>query len=149
MTSALPLPQRYAQHKRAIGISGVIYASPAEGGNTDDPWTYTSRRGIRLLPSQRRPGVRAYLVIGDSMAPTIPDRSIILVESNDAFSPHYPCAFQTPYGLIAKRRGVSRGRPALLSDNLEVEPITSLGGIRPLGRIYAVYQGPYSVKWVS
>jgi hypothetical protein len=147
--SPLPTAFNSAPHKRPLMVSGLIYASPAEAGTTDDVWTFTGRRGLRLTPTQRRPGTQAYFVIGGSMAPTIPDRSIVLVDPNDAFSTHRPCAFLTPHGIVAKRRDTVRGRPALVSDNKDVEPITQLADIRPLGRIYAVYLGPYSVQWVG
>ncbi|WP_456829279.1 S24 family peptidase [Deinococcus sp. UYEF24] len=104
---------------------------------------------LRLRTFQRRPGLEAYLVVGNSMAPTINDGEIILVDTNDAFNTHRPCAFQGDHGVMVKRRGVVGGRNALISDNPDVEPYFDLADVRALGCAIAVYLGAFRLRHIS
>ncbi|GGR11634.1 S24 family peptidase [Deinococcus ruber] len=143
---------RSAPTYKPLFVSGIIYASPLEFPVTEWGWGVDFEPGspLRLLPSQRTALTEAWLVSGDSMAPTIQSGDIVLINPSEAYSTHLPCAFQTPYGVMSKRRGVDRlGRNCLLSDNPDVPPFYELAEAVALGSIYAVYLGPRKIKRIS
>lgn len=149
-TPSSHLFQHSVPTRRPLYVSGLIYASPLEFPVDDDLLQHEPMPALRLIASQRRPSAEAYLVIGNSMDPTISEGEIVLVDPNDAFNTHRPCAFQTPNGVIVKRRGVAGGgRNALLSDNPTVAPMFDLADVKAIGCVYAVYLGPKLVRYVS
>ncbi|GAA4002934.1 hypothetical protein GCM10022631_12140 [Deinococcus rubellus] len=135
---------------KPLVLSGVAYASRLEFPVSDWGVDFEAGAPLRLLPSQRTALTEAWLVSGDSMSPTIKNGDIILINPSEAYSTHLPCAFQTPYGVMVKRRGVDgRGRNCLLSDNPDVPPFYDLDEAIALGSVYAAYLGPRKIRYIG
>ena len=134
---------------KPLFISGVLYASPIEFPVQEWGTSFEAGSPLRLMPGQRTALTQAWIVSGHSMAPTINDGDIVLVEPAGAFSTHLPCAFSGPYGVMIKRRGVVKGRNCLLSDNPDVEPFFDLDQLVALGSVPGVYLGARRIKWIS
>ena len=141
--------QRSVPTYKPLLISGVIYASPIEYPVQEWGVSFEPAAPLRLLPNQRTAFTQAWVVSGDSMAPTIKNGEVVLVEPSEAFSTHLPCAFMGPYGVMVKRRGVVGGRNCLISDNPDVPPCFDLEYVTALGGVRAIYVGPRRTQSVS
>lgn len=147
MPPSLFLPKSYVRNIHSLDLYGVVQASaPLAPVDTDDLEEYY-RLEILLKGTQYYPGAQAYRVVGHSMSGLIEHGDIVLVNPHDAFNQHRPCVFETPNGYVVKLRGLDeRGRPALVSTNPDHGPIRDRSEFRPVGCIYAVYQGPFSIR---
>lgn len=150
MPASLILPRSPLRTNYTIQLSGVVQASIPFGPADDDDFDLMHSIEIMLRGGQYQPHARAFQVTGNSMDDgtrrAIKHGDIVLVNSRDEFNSVQPCLFETPNGYIIKIRDVVNGSPALVSKNPTVEPISDMTDIRPCGRVYGVYMGPYRVR---
>lgn len=146
MPASLFLPRSYVRDSRTLALYGVAQASaPLAPVDTDD-FEVDSSFEIMLKGTQYYPGAQAYQVIGHSMTGLIEHGDIVLVNPYDAYNQTRPCIFETPNGYVVKLRGVDRGKPALLSLNDNIPPVTARAEYIPRGCVYAVYLRPFQIR---
>lgn len=150
MTSNLFLPKDYAPNIRTLGLSGFVQASPPWSPiDTHDGFELDRVLEIFLVGSQYYPSAQAYQVVGHSMSGLIEHGEIVLVNPHDEFNYHRPCIFETPNGYVVKLRGLYKGKPALLSYNKSVAPITDMTDFRARGCVYGVYLKAFTIRGIS
>lgn len=150
MTSTLFLPKHYADNIRTLAVSGIVQASrPISPVDTHGDFEFDRDLEILLRGAQYYPGAQVYQVVGNSMSNLIEHGEIVLVNPNDEFNYSRPCIFETPNGYVVKLRGLYRGKPALLSFNKSVAPITDMTDFRSRGSVYAVYLKAFTIRGIS
>ena len=150
MTSSLFLPKHYAPNIRTLTVSGIVQASPPISP-VDSHGDFELNRALEILliGAQYYPNAQAYQVVGHSMSGLIEHGDIVLVNPNDEFNFLRPCIFETPNGYVVKMRGLHKGKPALLSHNRSVQPITDMTDFRSRGSVYGVYLKPFTIRGIS
>jgi len=144
------LAKNYAPNIRALTVSGIVQASPPISPvDTHGDFEVDRALEILLRGAQYYPGAAAYQVVGNSMSGLIEHGEIVLVNPNDEFNYVRPCIFETSNGYIVKLRGLHKGRPALLSFNKSVAPITNMTDFRARGSVYGVYLKAFTIRGIS